>query len=136
MRFIHKILNCLDNNRTGFLDEQDFRWGLQSGKVFLSYEEIKYLVKTYGSNSQVAYRQFLNDLRGKLNTKRYQSIIDAYGRVGKVTSNKYTLEQLGKVFDAKRHPEVITSKKTEQQAFNQFIWSWDNIKPDYLIELE
>lgn len=91
MRFIHKILNCLDTNRTGFLDEQDFRWGLQSGKVFLSEEEVKYLVKTYGGNSQVAYRQLLNDLRGKLNNQRYKSIVDAYGRVGKITGNKYTL---------------------------------------------
>jgi hypothetical protein len=30
---------------------------------------------------------------------------------------------------------VITSKKSEQEAFNEFIWSWDNIKPDYVVEL-
>lgn len=85
-------MNCLDTNRTGFLDEQDFRWGLQSGKVFLSEQEIQFLLKTYGSNGQIAYRQLLNDLRGKLNNQRYKSIVEAYNRVGKLIANKYTLE--------------------------------------------
>ena len=92
MRFIHKIMNCLDTNRTGFLDDQDFRWGLQSGKVFLSEQEIQFLLKTYGGNGQIAYRQLLNDLRGKLNNQRYKSIVEAYNRVGKLIANKYSLE--------------------------------------------
>ena len=41
---------------------------------------------------------------------------------------------MGKIFDAKRHPEVLTERKSEKDAFNEFIWSWDNIKPDYLVE--
>lgn len=43
---------------------------------------------------------------------------------------------MGKVFDAKKHPEVLTQRKSEKDAFNEFIWSWDNIKPNYLISLE
>jgi hypothetical protein len=73
------------------LDEHDFRWGLQSGKIFLSEEEIKYLIKTYNSKGQVAYKTFLNDLRGKMNESRYKSIIDAYKRVGKIIGSKVTL---------------------------------------------
>ena len=26
--------------------------------------------------------------------------------------------------------------QSEQEAFNEFVWSWDNIKPDYNVELE
>lgn len=40
------------------------------------------------------------------------------------------------MYDAKRHPEVLTNKKGEQEAFHEFVWSWDNIKPDYVVELE
>jgi hypothetical protein len=43
---------------------------------------------------------------------------------------------MGKVFDAKKHPEVLTQRKSEKDTFNEFIWSWDNIKPNYLISLE
>lgn len=38
MRFLHKVLNCLDTDRVGVLDENDFKWGLQSGKVYLNQQ--------------------------------------------------------------------------------------------------
>ena len=41
----------------------------------------------------------------------------------------------GKVYDAKRHPEVLAGRKSEKDVFTEFIWSWDNIKPDYVVEL-
>ena len=47
-----------------------------------------------------------------------------------------TLEELGKAYDARRHPEVLTGRKGEKEAFNEFVWSWDNIKPDYNVQLE
>lgn len=36
MRFLHKVLSCLDTEKVGVLDANDFKWGLQSGKVFLN----------------------------------------------------------------------------------------------------
>jgi Ca2+-binding EF-hand superfamily protein len=91
MRFLHKVLNCLDTDKLGVLDEHDFRWGLQSGKIFLTEEEIQFLIKTYNNKDQVIYRQFLNDLRGKMNEARYKSIIEAYKRVEKIVGKAVTL---------------------------------------------
>ena len=80
MRFLHKVLNCLDTQKNGGLDENDFRWGLQSGKVFLSEEELAFLAKEYGANGKIGYCLLLSDLRGKMNENRYKSIVDAYRR--------------------------------------------------------
>lgn len=74
-------------------------------------------MKQYQHQGQVNYRQFMNDLRGKMNENRYTSIIEAYKRVGKLIGGRVVLEELGKVFDARKHPEVVTSKKTEKEAF-------------------
>lgn len=92
MRFLHKVLRCLDTDRKGVLDENDFKWGLQSGKIFLNEDELSFLIKSYSAKGQVSYRLLLNDLRGKLNENRYKSILDAYKRVEKITGNKVTLE--------------------------------------------
>lgn len=62
-----------------------------------------------------------------------QAISDAYKRAQKVIGKKTNLEELGRIYDAKKHPEVLTQKKSEKEAFNEFIWSWDNIKPDYVV---
>jgi len=71
-----------------------------------------------------------------MNPKRLKAIEDAYNRVRKISGSKVTLEELGKVYDAARHPEVITNKKSEKEAFNEFIWSWDSIKPGYEITID
>lgn len=67
VRFLHKVFRCLDKEQTGVLEEADFRWGLQSGKVFLNEEEIAFLVKDYSTGNGVAYRNFMSDIRGRLN---------------------------------------------------------------------
>ena len=36
MRFLHKVLNGLDLEKLGAIDQNDFKWGLHSGKVFLT----------------------------------------------------------------------------------------------------
>lgn len=54
----------------------------------------------------------MKDLRGKLNQNRLKAIQDAYNRVRKVVGGKVTVEELGKVYDAARHPEVITNRKS------------------------
>ena len=75
----------------------------------------------------------MKEIRGSLNQARMQAINDAYRRVQKVVGASVTLESLGKIYDAQKHPEVLTQKKSEKEAFNEFIWSWDNIKPDYVV---
>ena len=57
-------------------------------------------------------------MRGKLNENRIQAIVDAYKRVQKVIGKKITLEELGKIYDAEKHPEVLTKKKSSKDAFN------------------
>lgn len=136
IRFLHKIFSCLDVDRVGILDESDFRWGLQNGNIFLNQEELVFLVKSYEKKGGVAYKEMLTDLRGTMNQNRVNSVIDAYKRVQKVVGNNVTLEALGKMYDAKKHPEVLSGKKTDREAFQEFIWSWDNIKPDYVVEIE
>ena len=133
IRFLHKMFRTLDKEQTGFLDEDDFKWGLQSGKIHISEQEVNYIIKKYNSNQGVSYVNFLRDLRGNINETRQNSILNAYDRVKRLVGNDVTLELLGTVFDAKRHPEVLTQKKSDKEAFNEFVWSWDNIKPDYVV---
>jgi hypothetical protein len=47
-----------------------------------------------------------------MNDNRYKSILEAYKRAGRIIGGSITLEELGKVFDAKRHPEVLAGRKS------------------------
>ena len=48
VRFLSKVYKNMDVNRQRKLDNDDFRWGLQSARIFLNDEEMKVLVKEYG----------------------------------------------------------------------------------------
>lgn len=54
----------------------------------------------------------MKDLRGKLNQNRIKSIEDTFNRIRKIAGSKITLEEIGKIYDAARHPEVISNKKS------------------------
>lgn len=86
------MFRCLDKDQKGVIEEADFRWGLQSGKVFLTEEEASFLVKEHYSGNGVSYKSFMKEIRGSLNQARMQAISDAYRRVQKVVGDRITLE--------------------------------------------
>lgn len=47
-----------------------------------------------------------------------------------------SLENLGKVFDARKHPQVLTKAKTEEEIFTEYIRSWGKIDPFKIITEE
>lgn len=51
-------------------------------------------------------------------------------------AGKITLENLGKIFDATKHPDVIDRKKTEEEVFDAFIKNWGQIDPFTVISLQ
>ena len=74
------------------MDENDFRWALQSGKLHLTEEEVAYLSNYFKANgNNVAYTSFMKDLRGKLNQNRLKAIEDAYNRIKRLVGSKITL---------------------------------------------
>ena len=92
IRFLHKIFKSLDKQNSGSLDENDFRWGLQSGKLHLTEEEVAYICNYFRANgNNVSYSNFMKDARGKLNQNRAKAIEDAYNRVRKVVGSKVTV---------------------------------------------
>ncbi len=76
------------------------------------------MIRIHSKEERVNYKDFLADLKGVLNENRQKSIIQAYNRASKVIGGPTTLEELGRIYDSKRHPEVLTKKKDAEEAFN------------------
>lgn len=145
VRFLSKVYKNMDVNKQGKLENDDFRWGLQSASIFLNDEEMKVLQSEYGVKGQdsVDYVKFMEEIKvsdhltqGKIPPKRLAIIESAYNIVKKILGNNTTLEEIAKIFDAERHPEVFTKVKTSKEVFSEFVASWDNIKPDYKVSFE
>lgn len=44
-------------------------------------------------------------------------------------NGRITVEHLAKVYDASRHPDVLSGKKTSKQVFDEFTLGWGEVDP-------
>ena len=60
-------------------------------------------------------------------------IRQVYDFLFKKLEGRITLENLGKIFDATKHPQVFARVKTEEEAFSEYIRSWGAFDPFKII---
>jgi len=65
--------------------------------------------------------------------QRITMIRQVYDFLYKKLQGAVTLENLGKVFDARKHPEVLAKAKTEEEVFTEYIRSWGKVDPFQVI---
>ncbi len=106
---------------------------------------MKVLFKEYDpkQSGTVDYLKFLDEIKvgwvlsqGKITPKRLAIIESSWKTIKKILGDNTTLEEIAKIFDAEKHPEVYTRVKTPKEVFSEFVASWDNIKPDYKINFD
>lgn len=57
----------------------------------------------------------------------------AYNKLDKNKDGKITLEDIAGVFDATKHPDVMTGKKTPEQVYGEFLANWDTQVADGIV---
>ena len=61
--------------------------------------------------------------------ERVNKISHLYRGIAQKHGGKVTQELLGRLFDATRHPEVLSRRKSEKQVFEEFIKAWGPTDP-------
>ncbi len=83
------------------------------------------------NNNSIFIEDILNILKGDSNTLRKNIIINKFYEID---NNKRGIIETGtllKIFNAKNHPEVLLGRKTENEIFNEFIYTFDIFKKLY-----
>jgi len=85
----------------------------------------------FNNNNSIFIDDILNVLKGDINTFRKNIIINKFYEMD---NNKRGIIETGvllKIFNAKNHPEVLLGRKTENEIFNDFIYTFDIFKKLY-----
>ena len=80
--------------------------------------------------------QFMRVLRGPLSKRRLDMIALAFARLDRNGDNKVTLAEIESIYDASRHPDVVSGKRTTREVLTAFMQQWDKIHPDSVISKE
>ena len=119
IRGVSRIFKAMDHNGNGLLDVDDFRWGLMDYGISISKEEAVLVLKHFDRD------EFLRSIRGELNAARKKIIRSAYDKLDVNKDGTVRLDDIAKLYDASRHPEVISGSKSQEQIFVEFMRMWD-----------
>ena len=59
----------------------------------------------------------------------------AYEKLDRNGDGQVTLDDIAKIYDASKHPEVRAGRMTEEQVFREFISMWDTETPDGIVTM-
>lgn len=138
IRGMSKIFKAMDNNGNGLLDVDDFRWGLMDYGISLSKDEASQVLKHFDrdGNGNVDFNEFIRSIRGDLQGSRKAIVREAYNKLDVNKDGLVKLDDIAKLYDASRHPDVIEGRKSQEQIFIEYMSLWDTQERDSIITFE
>jgi len=112
-----------DDNNSGSLDLAELTKAVRDFKVDLSSNEIKILFNILDSDQcgEIKYDEFLREIRGDMNQARRKLVDQAFSKLDTDKSGVIDFEEIKKIYNCKKHPDVISGKKTEDEVYAEFV---------------
>ena len=112
-----------DDNNSKTLDLQELTKAIRDFKVDLSPNEIKILFNILDNdgNGEVVYDEFLREIRGEMNNARKSLVDKAFKKLDTDGSGVVEIGEIEALYNCKKHPDVLSGKKTEREVFEEFM---------------
>ena len=117
----------MDDDGSKSLDMEEFKKGMKECDLALTRQEVIALFNFFDKDRDgaIRYEEFIGGLRGQMNERRKSLVLQAFDILDR-DGNGYVdpLDVVG-VYNAKKHPDVISHKKTEQEVMLEFLDTFD-----------
>lgn len=135
IRTLGRILRTMDDSGNGKLDRYELTWGLKDYGVAVTEKDMDVIMKAFDRNGdgQISFEELLRGIRGRLNKRRRNIILQAFDVLDKDKSGEVTIEDVAGVYDTSKHPEVLEGAKTSEQVLREFMSQWDTLDKDGII---
>jgi Ca2+-binding EF-hand superfamily protein len=112
-----------DDNNSGSLDLAELTKATRDFKVDLTSNEIKILFNILDADQcgEIKYDEFLREIRGDMNPSRRKLVDQAFSKLDTDKSGVIDFDEIKKIYNCKKHPDVISGKKTEDEVYAEFV---------------
>jgi len=112
-----------DDNRSMTLDLPELTKAIRDFRVDLSPNEIKVLFNLIDTDQsgEVSYDEFLREIRGDMNQSRRKYVDQAFSKLDLDKSGVVEFEEIKGLYNCKKHPDVLSGKKTEDEVYMDFM---------------
>lgn len=105
----------------------EFRKALKDFRVPLQEQDIQAVFNTFDrdGNGSIDYDEFVRGVRGPMNQFRQNIVKAAFRKIDKDNSGILELNDIQGVYNASRHPDVKSGKKTEDEVLGEFLETFE-----------
>jgi Ca2+-binding EF-hand superfamily protein len=118
-----RLFKIFDDDSSKSLGHAEFKKAVNDFRVGLNDKDIEKLFKIFDSDNTgtIDYEEFLRGVRGEMNEFRKAITMRAFKIMDKSGNGTIDITDIRGVYNAKKHPEVIAGKKTEDQILFEFL---------------
>lgn len=124
---LKKQFQVYDTNKNGTLEFDEFNSALSSFNLGLEDRDIETLFKSFDKNGDgvVDFKEFMNLVMGDLSALRQEILALAYGKLKKIGGGRVMIMDIKNNYNASKHPNVKTGKKSEEEQLTDFIETFE-----------
>lgn len=138
IRSLARIFRALDDNRNRKVDKREMVDGLRDFGINLNDDEATLMYGCFDrdQNGQIIFDEFLRVLRGDLSENRLEYIKKAYAKLDANSDGLVKLDDIAKLYDASKHPDVVERGVPEEQVYLKFMSLWDTQTADGIVTFD
>ena len=135
----------MDDDNSKSLNKAEFNKAMSDfGLGFTSAQHgIMFAYFDVDGGGTISYDEFLRSIRGPMNMARKKITAQAFKKLDKDGNGWIDINDVRGVYNAKKHPDVIQGKKTEDQILQEFLSTFEmahsmrnNDAPNYVVTKE
>lgn len=112
-----------DDDQSGALGMEEFKKAVHDFRIGLTPKDAERLFKVFdrSGDGAIDYEEFLRGVRGEMNEFRKGFAMKAFNIMDKDKSGTLDIDDIRQRYNAKKHPDVIAGKKTEDEILYEFL---------------
>ena len=129
---IGKSFKIMDDDGSGSLDAEEFAKALRDYRISNDKMELEAIFDEFDpdDNGQINYDEFLRGVMGEMNPRRVAIVRKAFNVIDADKSGVLDIKDIKGRYNAKKHPDVISGKQTEEDILYEFL---DTFEESYSI---
>jgi calcyphosin len=105
---LRRAFKLMDQDGSGFLNADEFKWGLLDFGLVLTDTELQTIVSAFDINKDgsVSFDEFMRVMRGELNERRRAMVDLAFAVMDKDGSGVINISDVAAAYNVDMHPKV------------------------------
>ena len=142
---LQRQFKIMDDDNSKSLDKSEFNKAMQDFALGFTPRQCGDLFDYFDvdNGGTISYDEFLRAVRGPMNMARKKIVAQAFKKLDKDGNGWIDINDVRGVYNAKKHPDVIAGKKSEDDILKEFLQTFEmahsmrnNEAPNYVVTKE